>query len=170
MRSLFLICSVALLQVACIDLGFESPQPEGQRNIGSVPGKFEGTYTNQEDTLSFHGSWLVSGNDSISIQPSDTLVIRKWKGWYFFNMTESKHHYWTVACAKVKGDKLILLLPQIVREDKEMLTQFGGVEELIDENNNLDAYIIDPSRSDWGRLLDSRLFAENVFERVQEDD
>ena len=154
----WIVILVVVTSTACVDLGFKTPQPAGASNIYSFPEELQGTFVHKEDTIIVTPSTLISGNDSTKIAFSDSVILREHNGWYFLNLTEVDKDYWTVVCAKRSGNKLVVKIPEIKKEDKSRIEKHWQVTEKYSQLNNLDAYVIDPAVADWKRLLRSRFF------------
>ena len=166
MMRLTAILFLAIILSSCIDLGFENPQPEGLSNVDGLPAELSGSYINKDDTLVFSSGFIISGGDSVSLIPSETLVIRKYNGYYFINMTDEKKGYWTVTCAKINKDRLTLMIPELQEDDKEQLEKKWPVKEKYNEYDELMAYIISPTKNEWKKLLRSKYYAKNTFKRI----
>ena len=154
--------------VACIDLGYHELQPLGAETLDEFPEELKGVYANREDTLTINDYYLISKSDSTFLALSDSLVLRKDQGWYFLNITENNMGYWTVICARRKGNKLQLMIPEIDEDDKEALEKYWPVEEHYNSLENLEAFIIAPKREDWKKLLKSKFYSKTTFRRISD--
>ena len=166
MRTYWLALLILLPFTACVDLGFREAQPLSGSDLNEFPPELIGTFANKEDTIIVRPRMLISGNDSTSVAFSDTVKLRQMQDWYFLNITESDQDYWTVVCARVKGGKLVIRIPEIDKEDKARLSKYGEVEEVYSQLNNLSAYIIDPAEEDWPKLMKSKLFKATKLRKI----
>jgi len=151
---------------SCIDLGFEYAQPYGRNNVSGIPDKWKGTYILEEDTIVISDNFINSLKDSLAFSDKDSLLIRKYKGWYYLNIKKSTRSYWTVLCLRERGQSLWVLTPEIESEDSIELKPFG----MRIENNNdgsIQSFVIDPKITDWKKLLKSNFFSSYELRRVK---
>ena len=168
MRVTLFIVFLSFTAISCIDLGFDNPQPLNEPNLDSFPTELTGVFANKEDTLIISESMIISGNDSTKIEISDEMILRYYQGWYFLNLTESGKDYWTVICARRKGNKLILQIPEIEEEDKEAIAEKWEVRDHHNSLGNLEAYIIAPDKNEWKKLLKSKFFSKATFKKLKD--
>ena len=80
--------------MACKEISFREPQPMGKRALREVPKELRGRYLidpydeNANDTLVVTAQGYFVTNDSTRSFLSDSLVLKKYSGYYFFNAFE----------------------------------------------------------------------------------
>lgn len=163
----FLLFAILITQLSCVDLAFKEPQPEGVQDISEFPQELIGTFANNQDTIIVSKYMIVSGNDSTRVSFSDTVRLRSYGGWHFLSLTEREQDYWTVVCAKRTGNKLIIKIPEMDKEDRAKLEKRWAVTDVYNELNNLDAYLIDPKKEEWNKLLRSKLFTSTKLRKIE---
>ncbi|MDH5396574.1 MAG: hypothetical protein OEX02_00400 [Cyclobacteriaceae bacterium] len=166
MRSIIVFIWITFLFSSCVDLGFDTPQPEGYPDIALFPTEWLGTYISDEDTLVIKPYSVLVEKDSVYFNlNAENLVLRKFQNWYILNLKEPEKDYWTVFCARLKGDKLTVKVPSIDEDDKKALEKQFEVNESYNSNGNVDAYIIHPTPKQWKKLLKSKFFSSNNYVR-----
>ena len=155
--------AILLLFTSCVEVGFKHPQPEKGKALNSIPTEMVSFYTNQEkDTTSGNtkGFNLSDLNSDISKEGvlSETTILKQWKGRYFLNQKEDSLWYIimiielpdkTYETYKLDGgnESTVLLLKEIT-----------NVEKVYSESGELKLIIIDPSASEFKKIIKSSAF------------
>jgi hypothetical protein len=97
----------ALLVVACKEVTFRDPQPKGIRSLQQVPTRMQGYYlvaddSGKVDTLVISTNSFYSKREPTkdSRHLSDTLIMKTYKGYYFFNQRDRNDPTWLLRIVK----------------------------------------------------------------------
>jgi hypothetical protein len=157
---LFLVCLISL--ASCTEISFRETQPKGIKNLKTFPSSLRGKYiipddssNNIPDTLLISKQWYrISGGSEKEDwlnrgNLSDSLVLKKYKGYYFLNFLLEKQ--WVIRTFRQEKNGNIILLDVNLSDNKtlENLKTKLHPEIIKDESNTF--YQVDPLPQD---LLD----------------
>jgi hypothetical protein len=96
MRTLYLFL-IPFVILGCNEITYPVPQPSGEKNLATIPDELHGKFMSpgsglSEDTVAISRNGIFDPNhpnDAKSIyRLSDSLVLRKYKGYYFMSLSE----------------------------------------------------------------------------------
>ena len=103
--------------VACKEISFKEPQPKGKKSLSQIPRELLGSYlvveekgTDSKDTLVVTTKGYYVPSDSSKEELGDSLVLKKYKGYYFFNDNENPEWLLRVVKREPNGDLSYMLL------------------------------------------------------------
>lgn len=157
---------------SCVEVLFETPQPQGIKAINAFPETMRGSYlTSNNDTLIIASDQLKdpgAENDSI-MKISEDFVLKKYKGYYIISL---KHEtgMWEVAIIEPKGKGAFRLFTFDGENEEKMarVKQFTVVATILDEGGKPTQYKLNPTKKDFAKLLKSDVFEEiGVFNKLE---
>ena len=175
----FTITLILLACISCKEIKFENPQPEGKRVLTSIPrnlrGKFlpmEGNAQPSKDTVIIHETGyrfgLYDSADRVREKDpfdagglSDTLVLKYYKGYYFFNFKSSEGWQVRVIKPEKNGDLAFMDMGKEGVGFDDYLRQLN-TEVNVDSfsvNDNM-VYRIDPTPSQLVNLIKKGFFSK----------
>ncbi len=167
-----ILITLVLLCAACKEISFRTPQPSSKRSLHAVPAKLHGKYVapNEPDdtvVIDAGGYRIIPADPDDEIEAGylgDSLVLKRHRGYYFFNHRNS--HGWTLAVVKRQkgGDLSYLLMEQEGLTFDEYLTRLSM--EIPVDSVPVDGtmrYYIDPSPSELISLLREGFFRERLL-------
>jgi hypothetical protein len=128
MTKVFTIVSFVFL-IACTEVSFKNPQPEGVKKLTAIPAELVGKYVpldsaESTDTLviSKTGYEIKSTSEKSETElergfMSDSLVLKFYKGYYFVNKRENDR--WILRLVKLEGGKLSLAQIAVATDEKK---------------------------------------------------
>lgn len=165
MKNLLIVLSLIFTLSSCVDLGFYEPQPLSGKIVKSLPNNYKGKYINKKDTIIIGEQVVISGKDSTSLIPSENMILKKWKDYYFVNSKENNQDYWTVVVVRLKKNKLDVYMPEIGSDDGEKLSKNYTIEEIKNKDGKIQAFIINPPPSNWSKFLKRNIYSKNTLRK-----
>src|SRR5688572_24923246 len=104
------LCILLFLLLACKEISFKEPQPRGRPMLSEIPKELRGKYllieadSNSTDTLIVTNNGYQVTNDSTKGLLGDSLVLKKYKGYYFFNDNQNPEWLLRVVKRDANGD------------------------------------------------------------------
>ena len=175
------ITGILLACFSCKEITFENPQPEGKRVLSTIPrdlrGRFlpmEGNAQPSKDTVIIdeigYRFGLYDSADRVRDQDpfnagglSDTLVLKYYKGYYFFNFKSSGGWQVRVIRPDKNGDLTFMDMGKEGLGFDDYLRQLNS-EVRVDSfqvNDNM-VYRIDPTPSELVDLIKSGFFSKET--------
>jgi hypothetical protein len=184
MKNLFILFLSTCL-IACTEISYKEPQPKGIKALTEIPKELRGKYLMEKDTVFLFEKGLrgwdkEAGKEEVLQIPSDSMVLKKYKGNYFISYRSGD--LWNLRVMKVdkNGDIWLLamqVLPTVKEQGegidslsvnekkektqsddhtkKEFLTNLSKETPVIENGSD---YIIDPSPRKLNRLLKKGFF------------
>lgn len=168
MKRLLSLLLIGLLLWSCVEVKFELPQPKGIKDISVIPESLQGKYAVDKDTLEIKSDGIAYSNDSLGKQDiykiSDNFKIRKWRNTYFLNVKEKDDSLWSVFFMTVGKNKQLsigyLSYNTNNEENIEKLKSITKVREVRNENDNIDFYLLNPSRCQLRKIMKQVTFQD----------
>jgi hypothetical protein len=164
----FVTILAAIAVVACKEVSFRDPQPKGFRSLQQVPAKMQGNYLfkdkdGQVDTIviTANSFYAKSEPNKDRYILSDTLIMKTYKGYYFFSKRSGTVWYLRVVKQQKNGDLAYLamndehfndFLVRLSREIKIDSADFGDGM----------VYQIDPTPKQLIDLIEKGYFVEQA--------
>jgi hypothetical protein len=102
---------IIICVVSCKEISFKESQPKGKRILSEMPQKLRGKYLlveengNNKDTLVItKQGYYVTGDSTTKGDLGDSLILKKYKGYYFFNDNENPEWLLRVVKQEANGD------------------------------------------------------------------
>jgi hypothetical protein len=176
-----------VLVAACKLISFENPQPEGEKALTTLPKRLQGKYlavgddgSQSKDTViidahGYHFGYFdpaeraAANGDYEAGVLSDTLVVKSYKGYYFFNSRKDSEWLLRVVKQEKNGDLKFLALEEKKDTDFKDFVNKLSLEIRIDsfQVDNTTLYRIDPTPKELITLLKKGYFTEATLVRVK---
>ena len=170
LRSSIFCLPVILLFSSCITIGFEQPQPTGGTNLKEFPEAIIGVYDDeplgQEKEMEIRRYSVILEDEEImgsgELHLSDTLLLRKYKGYYIANWWDSNNKCWVAHPFKHKGNQLYLYNLDLGKD--EAAVQLSAFTPIVRQDENV--IVVDPTKKEFKRILkDSSLWETDTLYR-----
>jgi len=168
MRKLAFV-SVFIALLSCKEVTFKEPQPRGKKSLKEMPEGLVGSYllTDEKDgatdTLIVKSKGYLVASDKKGGDLGDSLVLKKFKGYYFVNINENPEWIVRVIKQETNGDLVYMTMDEEGVPFKDFLDKVSK-EIKIDsvEINGEKLYQIDPSPKQLVRLIEKGYFRKTL--------
>lgn len=161
----FLILAIS----ACKEISFKEPQPKGKKALSEIPKELLGTYLLEEEISAGRDTMVVTKNgyfvksDSTKGELGDSLVLKKYKGYYFFNDNENPEWLLRVIKKEPSGDLSYLLMDPGEQSFNEFLLRLNEEIEIDStESNDERLYQIEPTPKKLIYLIEKGYFRKKI--------
>ena len=170
MRKLAYASLVLIILFSCKEITFKEPQPRGKKALKEIPDALVGSYllTDEKDgstdTLIVSSKGYFVASDKKGDQLGDSLVLKKFKGYYFISINENPEWLLRVIKQEKNGDLVYMTMDeQGGASFKDLLTKLSK-EIKIDsvEINGEKLYQIDPSPKQLTKLIEKGYFRKTL--------
>jgi hypothetical protein len=168
MHRLF-VAILILSLFACKEISFKEPQPKGKKSLSKMPDELLGNYLVIEkngegkDTLVVTKKGYYIPSDSSKGELGDSLVLKKYKGYYFFNDNENPEWLLRVIKREANGDLSYMLLDPAEKTFNEFLLSLNKEIEIDSiEVDNEKLYQIDPEPNELIFLIENGYFKKTI--------
>jgi len=175
-----LLILLAAFSIACQEVSFKKPQPEGKKILKQVPRKLQGKYLPYGDDID--GDTLVitptgyridhRNNDSSSPKEeanlSDSLILKYYKGYYFINFYDKPRWFLRVIQIQKNDDIHMLHFENESEQFKAHLKKLS--KEIQVDSAMVDGkmrYQINPEPKELIRLIEKDLFNRTMWRRIR---
>jgi hypothetical protein len=168
MNKLFVLCLFAVV-CSCKEISFKEPQPKGKPIIREIPKSLRGKYllkeengTNKDTLVITKFGYEVTGDSTKGVL-GDSLVLKKYKGYYFFNKNENPEWLLRVVKQSDNGDLSYMFMDNGEKSFHDFVYDLNK-EIRIDsfQVNNEMLYQIDPTPQQLIDLIDKGYFKKTV--------
>jgi hypothetical protein len=169
MNKLF-IALILIVVCACKEISFQEPQPKGKTSLKEIPKTLQGRYLPAEksdesnkDTLVITRNGYYVTNDSTRGTLGDSLVLKKYKGYYFFNDNENPEWLLRVVKQLDNGDLDYMFMDPGEKPFNEFLLELNKeirIDSIQVKNEML--YQIDPTPQQLVDLIDKGYFRKSA--------
>lgn len=168
-------CILLLLLLACKEISFKEPQPRDKRALSEIPKELQGKYLLMEengsatDTLTVSKTGYQVTNDSTKGTLGDSLVLKKYKGYYFFNDNQNPEWLLRVVKREPNGDLSYMFMDSDGKSFHEFVVDLNK-EIRIDsfDLSNEKLYQIDPSPKQLVSLIKKGYFRKKIrLQKIQ---
>jgi hypothetical protein len=154
---------------SCKEISFREPQPKGKRALKEIPRELRGEYLlvdddNNTDTLIVTAKGYLMRSDSTEGSLGDSLVLKKYKGYYFFNDHEDPEWLLRVVKQESNGDLSYLFMDSGEKTFNEYLLEL--TKEIKIDSSEVDGqklYQIDPSPRQLLSLIRKGFFRKSLM-------
>jgi hypothetical protein len=167
---------------ACTEISFKEPQPKGVKELKEIPEKIRGHYFLEEDGSFLEDTIIIMANgyrigfQDVNEKPevrvlSDSLVVKQYKGYYFFSYRENVEWYLRIIQIQSNKDLLLLSLENLeaMTEDEKKKYLNSISNEVLLAINQVDEstyYVIDPKPKQLITLIKKGHFKKTVLKRI----
>lgn len=168
MSKLF-IAFLFLTITACKEVSFKEPQPRGKRALLEIPNELRGKYLLVETDGSTKDTLIVTKNqyyiigDSTRGELGDSLVLKKYKGYYFFNDNENPEWLLRVVKKEPNGDLTYMFMDTEEKSFNDFLIKLNDeikIDSIVVNDKKL--YQIDPSPKQLIALIKKGYFGKSI--------
>lgn len=160
---------VFIFSFGCKEISFREPQPKGKKALKAIPAELRGTYLltaegdNSQDTLFVSKDGYLIAGDKKKNFLGDSLVLKKYKGYYFINTNENPEWLMRVIRREKNGD-LTYLSMDVQESSFNSLIRSLAKEVPLDssEVNGEKLYQIDPTPKQLIRLIQDGYFKNTI--------
>jgi hypothetical protein len=159
-----------MLLLGCKEISFREPQPKGKRALPEIPKKLHGIYLlkatgdDAQDTLRISAKGYYIASDKKESLLGDSLVLKKYKGYYFVNINENPEWLMRVIRQEDNGDLTYMSMDTEETKFKTLLKELSQevrVDSLVVNGEKL--YQIDPTPKQLIQLIQKGYF-RNTFQ------
>lgn len=153
-----LLLSFILVLSSCMTIGFQQPQPAGKKSLDAFPKNMRGIYgenrRDRESDLQIKEESIITDIEMEQISQTeiflgDSLLLKKFKGFYIANYRVSEDDYWLMYPFKAKCGKIIIYDLKLGKDDAaEKLSPYTRIVR-----QEPDLLVIDPKRRELKRML-----------------
>ena len=165
-KIIFLFVFISL--VSCKEISFREAQPRGKPALKEIPRELRGEYLlvdddDNRDTLLVTAKGYRMRSDSTEGFLGDSLVLKKFKGYYFFNDNENPKWLLRVIKREINGDLSYMLMDPGEKSFNEYLLELN--KEIKIDSSEIDdrkLYQIDPSPRQLYSLIKKGFFRKSL--------
>lgn len=165
-KIIFLFVFISL--VSCKEISFREAQPRGKPALKEIPRELRGEYLlvdddDNRDTLLVTAKGYRMRSDSTEGFLGDSLVLKKFKGYYFFNDNENPEWLLRVIKREINGDLSYMLMDPGEKSFNEYLLELN--KEIKIDSSEIDdrkLYQIDPSPRQLYSLIKKGFFRKSL--------
>lgn len=158
-----------LALVSCKEISYKEPQPKGKAILSNIPKELRGRYLIDEgngsstDTLVVTSTGYFIPSDSSKGDLSDSLVLKKYKGYYFFNDNENPEWLLRIIKRESNGNLSYMYMDNGGKAFNEFVFEVNK-EIKIDSTdfNGETLYQIDPSPKQLLGLIKKGFFRKTI--------
>lgn len=145
---------------SCMTIGFQQPQPAGKKSLNAFPPELWGEYDDQsqgdqpELIIRENSVYLDGGNEMGEgvVQLGDTLVLKKYKGFYIASYLLPEEGYWIIHPFKTGPGELYLYSLDLKKEEAAAkLSPFTQIKKQGD-----DFILLDPTKKELKKMLKNK--------------
>lgn len=169
MRKLAYVPVVLIVLFACKEITFKEPQPRGKKSLKEIPDALVGSYVltdekdGSTDTLIVNSKGYFVASDKKGDELGDSLVLKKFKGYYFISVNENPEWLLRVVEQEKNGDLVYMTMDEEGTSFNDFLTKVSQ-EIRVDsvEVNGEKLYQIDPSPKQLTKLIEKGYFRKTL--------
>ncbi len=167
MHKALILFFVAAL-ISCKEISYKEPQPKGKRALSEIPSDLRGRYLLVEedgktDTLIVTRQGYFITSDSTQGALGDSLVLKKYKGHFFFNDNENPEWLVRVIKQTPNGDLSYMYMDPGEKSFNELLLELN--KEIRIDSSEVDGeklYQIDPTPKQLIALIKKGFFKKSL--------
>jgi hypothetical protein len=172
--------------IGCKEISFREPQPLGRKILRAVPKELQGKYLTYDDDGQLSKDTIVitatgyyfgyfspedrvkAGSEYDRGSLNDSLVLKKYQGYYFVNVNEDPE--WLLRVLKpAKNGDLIYMTPEQQDVDFKDYVRKISKEVRVDsfDLNKEKLYQIDPTPRQLVNLIEKGFFTQTVLKKIR---
>jgi hypothetical protein len=157
-----------LVLLSCKEITYTEPQPKGKKTLAEIPNSLRGKYLLiddngvDKDTLYIDkNGYHIRGGDNDEGILGDSLVLKKYKGYYFLNINQRPEWVLRVIKQEKNGDIVVMAMDD--KNFNSFLKKLGN-EIRIDSTQKKDEqlYQIDPTPKQLVGLVKKKYFGQTT--------
>lgn len=154
---------------SCKEVSYKEPQPKGKPALQEIPRELRGKYLligengTDTDTLIVTGKGYYVSSDSSSGILGDSLVVKKYKGYYFFNDNENPEWLLRIIKKERNGDLSYMHMDRGQQSFNDFLIELNKDIEI--DSSEVDGkmlYQIDPTPRELMSLIKKGYFRKTI--------
>ena len=174
MKKFVTAIATAFLAMACTMVRYETPQPAEVTSLPQFPEQLQGLFISEDqDTLEvtqfkFH----FRNGDEIQVKgdlSGSETVLKEFRNYYILNLKDEE--VWDVFPIKLKNENIQVYFSATASRAEELMEELqetSSVKEILDEDGDLEYYLIAPTSEEFRKLLKKGLFDERLlFKRIE---
>jgi hypothetical protein len=160
--------SIVFILFSCKEVTFKEPQPRGKKALKEIPKELIGKYLatdekeSETDTIVITSKGYYATSDKKGSEIGDSLVIKKYKGYYFVSVNENPEWLLRVIKHEKNGDLVYMDMDDGGNFNEFLLKLSKEIKIDSIEINGEKLYQIDPSPKQLTKLIDKKYFRETV--------
>lgn len=161
---------VLVIFFGCKEISFREPQPKGKKPLKEIPEKLRGTYLlaaegdNSQDTIFVSKDGYLIASDKKKNFLGDSLVLKKFKGYYFINTNENPEWLMRVIRHEKNGDLTYMSMDVQESSFNSLLRSLS--KEVPLDSSEVDGeklYQIDPTPKQLIQLIQKGYFKNTIL-------
>ena len=178
MQRIILYSLLLVMISACSNsIQFRQPLPPGVTNEKSFPREFRGVYYYNEENIlarvTEKGMEYTYEHDSLKGNLSDSLILRKYKDFYFLNVRvkswESKEKLWKVYLLRYFPDKKRVSFRYVPENVKEDTVAWKTLSMIVNVDSLQGELILNPTLQQLDPLITNTFFNDIHFWKMDEN-
>ena len=165
MRKLAL-ASIVLIFFSCKEISFKEPQPRGKKALKEIPKSLTGSYLlrdgQESDTLIVTARSYYALSDKKKSELGDSLVLKKYKGYYFVNVNDNPEWLLRIIKQEKNGDLVYMEMDDGNSFNDFLLKISKEIKVDSVEVNGGKLYQIDPSPKQLVGLIEKGYFKKKM--------
>ena len=163
------IAILFVISTSCKEISFKEPQPKGKPALQEIPRELRGKYLLIEENGTNKDTLVVSGNgyyisaDSTKGNLGDSLVLKKYKGYYFFNDNENPEWLLRIIKKESNGDLSYMYMDIGEQSFNDFLIELN--KDIKIDSTEIDGeslYQIDPTPKELLSLIKKGYFKKSI--------
>jgi len=180
---LMTICITSLF--SCVEIKFEEAQPINTNSLAEFPESMQGKYVEDSNdsivdtiiiTPNYYSELAFIHNDTIprikkkKIYLSDSLILKSFENQHIASFKEKDYWFIAIINSSIKNELSVMLIDADNEDLMEEIKRITTVKTVMGENNKVDAYILNPTKSEFKKMLQLKdIFAESTkLKKLQE--
>jgi hypothetical protein len=172
MKRLFSFCTILCL-ISCKEVSFENPQPEGKKELSSIPKSIRGNYLvigengqlSKDTVVIMANGYRFGYFDPIERKAhnehydagviSDSLVVKNYRGYFFVNVNERPEWVLRILKQEKNGDLIYMALEEQDTDFNVFLEKLSSqirIDSTTTEKETL--YQIDPEPNELVKIIE----------------
>lgn len=163
----FFLLAILVSGTSCSNIQFKEAQPSDKKAITRFPNKFIGKYVYEQDTIIIKKESVYFGEEA---SLSDSLMVKKLKNKYFFNVYDKNRKTWSVFLFNLTPEKNLKVTDVAVEGNDELkhLKRFMNLDKQKDSKNET-YYLASPNKQQWKKMLKKEVFKDfNIYYRLND--
>jgi hypothetical protein len=174
-----------LLSYACKEVSFREPQPEGRRELASIPARLQGKYLPYQangdlskDTVIIHRrGYRFAYFDAIHSNHrkdyeegllSDSIILKSYRGYFFLNLYDDPEWILRIVKQEKNGDLTYMALEQDGVDFKDYVRKLSteiAIDTVITHDDTL--YHIDPTPAKLIELIQKGFVTRTSLKKIE---